>query len=104
MSKDVENTNIKFTTEFSQLEFVKAIRAAAPTRSAKVLREAIAVIFWVYVILKLFVYDIDVYLAERFAPEKAWLLDYKFFILLCCAAIIALTFRSLLIFVWIIYD
>ncbi|HYA34684.1 MAG TPA: hypothetical protein VEF03_03645, partial [Candidatus Binataceae bacterium] len=33
--------------------------------------------FWTYAILKLFVLDVDVYLAHRFLPEYYWLLRYK---------------------------
>lgn len=45
----------------------------------RVLRGVAASIIWLYVIIKLFVYDIDVYLFDRFFPGYRFLLGYKFF-------------------------
>jgi hypothetical protein len=87
----------------NQLQVVKAINSAAPTQSAKVLRESVAILFWLYVILKLFVFDVDVYVAQMLFPTEAWLLDFKFIILVCFAAGAVLTFRSFSIVVWIAY-
>ena len=35
----------------------------------KAVREVIAISFWVYVLLKLFVFDLDVFLTAKFLPE-----------------------------------
>lgn len=50
------------------------------------LREAIAIAAWLYVIVKLFVLDVDVNVVERYAPTLRWLLDLKFFVLVSLVA------------------
>lgn len=60
LSKEVEKTN-KF------LNFIENI---------------IAIIFWLYLIIKLFIYDIDYYLIKNFFPKAEWIIEYKFIILL----------------------
>jgi hypothetical protein len=87
----------------SQLNVTETIRSAAPTRRVRVLREALAIVFWFYVILKLFVFDVDVFLLNTFSPNFVWLLNFKFIILLSIAAVICLIFRSFAIVLWIAY-
>lgn len=41
------------------------------------IREVLGILFWVYVITKLFVFDIDQYLVGTYAPSHLWLLDYR---------------------------
>lgn len=45
----------------------------------RALRAAIAALIWLYIITKLFIYDIDVFLFEKFLPSYKYLLSYKFF-------------------------
>lgn len=40
-----------------------------------VIREFLAIFIWGYVITKLFVFDIDVILAEKFSPNYLWLIN-----------------------------
>lgn len=42
-------------------------------------REILALLFWIYLITKLFVFDLDIYLLKNFLPEYAFILDYKYF-------------------------
>lgn len=51
-------------------------------------RELVAISLWVFVLVKLAVFDLDVYLLERLAPEVRWLLNFKFFMLLAGTAVI----------------
>jgi hypothetical protein len=44
--------------------------------------DLVAGLFWVYAIVKLFVFDVDIYLASLVSPEFVWLLNYKFLIFL----------------------
>lgn len=46
------------------------------------LREAIAITVWVFVLIKLVVFDIDIYLVERFVPAYRWVIDIKLAILM----------------------
>lgn len=44
--------------------------------------DAVAILFWLYAVTKLFIFDIDVFLVSYATPEFVWLLNYKFLILL----------------------
>lgn len=87
----------------SRFGTVRAIQDTAPTRSARIARETLAISIWLIVLVKLCVYDIDTYFAQRFLPNEAWLLNYRFFALLCLAALLAFIFRPFTIFVWLMY-
>lgn len=50
-------------------------------------REAVAAIFWLYLILKLFVFDVDIFLFERGMPRLTWLLQYKLLVLMVALAL-----------------
>ena len=82
-----------------------ALTPAAPERASlglagKALREILAVSFWFYVFVKLFIFDFDIYLATTFLPEYAWLLDLKFFILIGLIAIVWLFTKNKHIGLW----
>lgn len=66
-------------------------------------REVVAILFWFYVFLKLFVFDIDIFLVQEFAPNYAWLLDFKFFIFVGAIATIWLVTKSRHIILWTLY-
>jgi hypothetical protein len=57
----------------------------------RIVRECTAVILWTYVLLKLVVFDLDIYLLDRFAPKWRWILDLKAFILLGAMAFVWVT-------------
>lgn|GEM_PF-1584025 len=56
----------------------------------KRLANVIAFLFWSYLLVKLFVYDIDTYLLRTYSPSFSSIIDYKFFIFL--ALLVALLF------------
>lgn len=66
----------------------------------KAVREILAISFWFYVFIKLFVFDFDVYLATKFLPEYVWFLDLKFFILIGLIAIVWLFTKNKHIGLW----
>lgn len=66
----------------------------------RVVREIIAILFWVYVVVKLFAFDIDIYLMKKIQPGFVWLLDLKFFILIGILALIWLVTKSRSVLVW----
>jgi hypothetical protein len=66
-------------------------------------REVIALLFWVYVVTKLFIFDIDIFLVEKISPSYVWLLNYKFFILIGTVAIIWLVTKNKYILLWTLY-
>jgi hypothetical protein len=69
----------------------------------KAAREILAIAFWVYVIVKLFVFDLDVYLATEFLPHYAWLLDLKFFILIGIMALVLIFTKNKGLVLWSAY-
>ncbi|HAG49715.1 MAG: hypothetical protein A2X87_00255 [Deltaproteobacteria bacterium GWC2_42_51] len=64
------------------------------------IRETIAILFWVYVLVKLFAFDIDVFLMNKLLPEFVWLLNLKFFILIGIIASIWLVTKNKHILSW----
>jgi hypothetical protein len=44
--------------------------------------DLIAISFWSYALVKVFIFDVDVYLVSQASPEFVWLLNYKLPILL----------------------
>ncbi len=67
------------------------------------LRESLALIFWIYVILKLFIFDFDVYLIENYLPDYSWIINYKFFFIIGGLAIIWLFTKNKTIYLWLLY-
>ncbi|HEX9384798.1 MAG TPA: hypothetical protein VF918_00635 [Anaerolineales bacterium] len=66
-------------------------------------REIIAILFWVYVIMKLFIFDVDLFLVEKFSPDFVWLLNYKFFILIGTIATIWLVSKNRNVLLWTLF-
>jgi hypothetical protein len=56
--------------------------------------DLVAALFWLYAIVKVFVFDVDVYLISLVSPESVWLLNYKFLILLGLILVAMLVTRS----------
>lgn len=72
-------------------------------RLAKTIKEIIAVLFWLYVLVKLFIFDIDILLVGKFLPEYKWLLNLKFFIWIGVVAILWLITRNKDLLSWSLY-
>ena len=72
-------------------------------RFSAVLKEIVASLFWIYVLLKLFVFDIDVFLVNKYLPSYAWLLNFKFFILIGTIAVVWLITKNKHVFSWTLY-
>lgn len=70
---------------------------------AKIVREIIVAVFWLYVLVKLFIFDIDVFLVNKFLPEYTWFLNLKFFILIGVVAILWLITKNKYILSWSLY-
>src|SRR5262245_15052413 len=58
------------------------------------LMDILAPLLWAYVIIKLFVFDVDNYLIARFVPQFEPFLRFKFFFIIGAIAILLATFRS----------
>lgn len=66
-------------------------------------RELLAISSWVYLVLKVFIFDIDIYLLNMVAPRYLWVLNYKFFIGIGLVAIALLFFRNTRFWRWFFY-
>jgi hypothetical protein len=64
-------------------------------KTKRAFKETIAILFWVYAVVKLFIFDIDVYLLKLVAPNLIWVLDYKLPVILAVITLILLATRSL---------
>src|SRR5439155_6422681 len=51
-----------------------------------------SIVFWLYVILKVFVFDFDTYLLQQLFPAHAWLLQLRLVFLLALLALALLVF------------
>jgi len=56
--------------------------------------DLIGVLVWLYVIIKLFVFDVDVYFVERFFPGHSWLLNLRFIAIIGALALSLVLFKS----------
>jgi hypothetical protein len=65
--------------------------------------EAVAVVFWVYLILKTLVFDFDVYLLEHVAPHWAWLVYLKLPLFAGLLAVIWLFTKNTTMAGWFLY-
>lgn len=73
-------------------------------RAIKVVREFCAITLWLFIFVKLLLFDIDIYLANKYVPSFRWVLNYKFFsVLILISAILLIIgkkpFRKFLIYI-----
>lgn len=73
------------------------------TRFLYFVREILSILIWGYVIIKLFVFDIDIFIIEKMFPDYVWLVNYKFFILIGILAIIWLVTKNIHILFWSLF-
>ena len=67
------------------------------------IREVLAILFWGYVITKLFIFDFDIFLINNYFPDYAWLITYKFFIITAIFSTIWLFTKNIHILLWTLY-
>ena len=73
-------------------------------RFLRAFREAIAIILWTFIAIKTIVFDVDIYVFEKYIPSLRWLLNYRFLGLLVVIAIVLIgmgkrSFRRFLLYV-----
>jgi hypothetical protein len=72
-------------------------------RSLFLVREVIAISFWIYAICKLFVFDIDVAVINYANPRYIWIAQYKFLLLLGTLSVVVLITKNKHLIVWSLY-
>ncbi len=68
--------------------------------------DALASLFWVYAVLKVFIFDVDRSLIELVAPDAGWLADFRllaFVALLAIAAVIGRSLNAILCVVYVLF-
>lgn len=70
----------------------------------RIFSESFPVIFWIYIFLKLFVIDIDVYFFNRFFPNYSWLLNLKviFFASIISLLLLGMKYKNLLWYLFVL--
>jgi hypothetical protein len=58
----------------------------------RIVWRSVAIFVWIYVVVKLLIFDFDVYMATSYFPTLLIVLDYKIFIFMCAAAASLLLF------------
>ncbi len=67
------------------------------------IKELTAILFWVYAILKLFLFDIDLFLINTYFPSLKWIFHHKFLITLFLVTICVTVANKLNKLLWIVY-
>jgi hypothetical protein len=62
-----------------------------------------AVLFWLFIITKLFIYDVDLFLIQRFFPNLQWMIHYKFFIIVGVLATLWILTKNKHIISWTLF-
>jgi hypothetical protein len=79
------------------------VRIAPNNRIFFWIKQTVSLLFWCYVLVKTFIFDFDIYLIQKFAPEWAWLVYSKFLILIGLGAILWLFTKNATILRWLLY-
>jgi hypothetical protein len=80
-----------------------AAKRSTATRAISIAMNAIAPLFWIYVICKLFIFDIDLYLIRQINPSLIWIADYRFFLLIGALATMLLVSRRFTVMAWVTF-
>jgi len=73
------------------------------TRFEKLARQAIAIVFWLYVTCQLFLFDLDRLVSDFLPLSLRWIVEYKFLILIGATATLLLLVSKSRILAWMIY-
>jgi hypothetical protein len=68
-----------------------------------IIREIVSVLFWLYTISKIFVFDFDIFIINKYISNYAWLIKFKFFILIGVIATVWLLTKNKKILPWVLY-
>jgi hypothetical protein len=98
MDHKIEVTKVNSTNTLQTLKTAEKISLLE-----KVIREIVAISFWAYALVKVFIIDLDVLIFSRIAPQHLYLLNYKFFFLIGVVAILWLLTRNSKVAIWFFY-
>jgi len=99
----MENEIIQVTEIKKEVVLQQPKKKGVAIKFLATLREIIAALFWIYIISKIFIFDIDIWLVNKYLPSYSWLINFKFFILISAIAIVWLITKNKHISYWILY-
>jgi len=68
-----------------------------------IIKNLLSISFWVYIITKLFIYDLDTLLVKKYFPENEWIISYKFFLLLGLVTLVWVFTKNSKIIGWFLF-
>ncbi|OGJ59139.1 hypothetical protein A2635_04225 [Candidatus Peribacteria bacterium RIFCSPHIGHO2_01_FULL_51_9] len=66
-------------------------------------RELLAIVFWAYLFIKVFVFDLDNFFFQLYSPDYQWLLHYKFLAIIGMIVLCLIFFGSRQVILWMLY-
>jgi hypothetical protein len=75
----------------------------AKVRTLRATRTLLAILVWLYLFIKVFVFDLDVYIINTFFPNLDWLINYKFFLYIGLLGVAAALFKRWQVVMFIAY-
>lgn len=88
----------QFTSNSDTNEAQQSIQEdpAADRRRRRYFRllDGLATVFWLYLVIKIFLGDLDIYFIRKVLPSAAWVIDYRFLIIIFAALLVSLVFRK----------
>ena len=66
-------------------------------------RELLGMGIWSYGVIKLWVFDLDIFLVNRLAPGLMWIIHYKFLLIVAAVAAAALMTKKATVIGWLLY-
>lgn len=91
--------NIPFQIEDNTSKIIKKRKSQIINKYV----EFFSISLWLYLIVKNFLFDIDIYFLEKFLPEYVGILDYKFVFIICILAFVLALTRKKIFIVWATY-
>jgi hypothetical protein len=108
MAQELEKTREQqVDTGANKLPKISLLKTREEMRVGDYLRnyllEILALFFWIYTIMKVFVFDVDSWLANSFFPDYAWLLSFKLIYILALVSLIWLWVGTRDVIIWFFY-
>ncbi len=68
-----------------------------------IVKNFLAISFWIFIMTKLFIYDLDTLLIKKYFPENEWIINYKFFLFLSLTTLVWIFTKNSKIIGWFLF-
>ena len=85
MSDPIQRINATVATQAAPA----VVKPSLLSRVGSFVTEVVAIVVWLYVLIELFVFDIDQVFRSSLPPSYSWIVDFKFVLIFAAAALIA---------------